>query len=80
MNDKFTPFKVKRSFFNNGHPLLMIDIDSVLEVPIDAELLPMSELEAIAEITEESLNATVKNWNKIAKDTDFEEILNAETE
>lgn len=80
MNDDFTPFKIKRSFFHYGVPLLMVNIDSVLEVPIDSELLPMSELESIAEISEETLNATVENWKQIAKDTDFEEILNAETE
>lgn len=80
MNSQFNPFKLKRSFFVTGHPLLFVNIDSVLEVPIDAELLPMSELESIAEITEKSLNATIKNWKKIAKNTDFEEILNAETE
>lgn len=80
MKSDLISFKIRRSFFYSDYPGLAIDIDSVLNVPIDAELLPMSELESIAEITEESLNATTENWKKIAKDTDFEEILNAETE
>jgi hypothetical protein len=79
MKSDFTPFKF-RCLFYLPFAEIGLNIDSLLKVPIDAELFPMSELEAIAEITEGSLNATVKNWNKIAKDTDFEEILNAETE
>lgn len=74
-------FRIRRAFFYSDFPGLgAINIDTVLNVPIDAQLLPMSELESIAEITEESLNATTENWKKIAKGTDFEEILNAETE
>lgn len=79
MKSDFTPFKF-RCLFYLPFAEIGLNIDSVLKVPIDTQLLPMSELESIAEITEESLNATVKNWKTIAKDTDFEEILNAETE
>lgn len=78
MNSDFTPFKVKRSFFNNGYPMLMVNIDKFLEVPIDAELLPMSKLESIAEISEETLQTTISKWKRTAKDTDFEEILNSD--
>lgn len=80
MKSDLASFKIRRSFFYSDYPALAIDIDTVLNVPIDAELLPMSELESIAEITEESLNATNENWGKIAKGTDFEQILNAEIE
>jgi serine kinase of HPr protein (carbohydrate metabolism regulator) len=76
MNSDFSSFKIRRTFFNCGLP--MLNIDSILEVPIESELLPMSELESIAEISEETLNSTIENWKRIAKDTDFEEILNAE--
>jgi hypothetical protein len=79
MKSDFTPFKF-RGLFYLPFAEIGLNVDSLLKVPIDAELLPMSELESIAEITEESLNATIKNWKTIAKDTDFEEILNAETE
>lgn len=72
-------FKIRRSFFYSDFPVLALTTDSVLTVPIDAELLSMSELETIAEITEESLKTTIKNWKTIDKNTDFEEILNAET-
>ena len=80
MKSDLTSFKISRSFFYSDFPGLGVNIDTVLEVPIDAELLSMSELESIAEVTEGSLNSTLKDWKKNAKDTDFEEILNAETE
>jgi hypothetical protein len=53
-------------------------IDSTLVVPSSSELLSESELETIAEVTEETLNSTIENWKRIAKETDYEEILNAE--
>jgi hypothetical protein len=72
MNPELRSFKARRSFFFG------VNQDSILEVPIESELLSESELETIAEITEETLNSTIENWKRIAKETEYEEILNAE--
>lgn len=79
MNSDFQSFKVRRSRFING--FCVIGEDSILEIPIaGAELLPSSVLDEIAEISEATLNETIAQWKRIAKDTEFEEILNAELE
>lgn len=79
MNSDFSSFKIKR-FPYSDRPASTINLDSILKVPIDSELPPMSDLESIAEITEEELKATIDRWKMMAKGTDFEEILNADIE
>lgn len=79
MNSDFKSFKVRRSRLVNG--FCVIGEDSILEIPIaGAELLSGSVLDEIAEISEETLNETIAQWKRIAKGTEFEEILNAELE
>jgi hypothetical protein len=79
MKSDFTPFKF-RCLFYLPFAEIGLNVDSLLKVPIGSELLPMSELEAISEITEDTLKSTVAKWEETTKDTDFEKILNAKTE
>lgn len=77
MNSDFQPFKIRRSTFTNG--FCVIGADSVLEIPIaGSELLSKEVLDEIAEISEDTLNATIAYWKSISKETDFQEILNAD--
>lgn len=49
-------------------------------IPEPGELIPLEELLALAEVTEDDVSAAVEKWKDNPPDPEFENILEAEPE